>query len=101
MAASSVVHGRTVVGTPGTPVQLTGQPSGVVDWVVFTALSTNTTTVTIGGSNTVRTAAATRNGLTLAAGASSPSLASDDLSDFWVDAGLGAEGVSWTAGVRA
>lgn len=99
--ATRVVHGRTTITLPGTPVRVTQQTGTTVEWVIFTALSTNTTVVTIGGDNSVRAAAATRNGLSLNAGASTPPLAADDLSDFWVDAGLANEGVSWTAGLKS
>lgn len=95
--AKSLVNGRQVVPTPGTPVQLSTSTSTAA-WVVLTALSTNTNPVVVGGAGVVA-AAGTRTGIALGPGASTPAINVDQLSDLYVDVVTAGEGVSYAAGI--
>jgi hypothetical protein len=94
--ANALGTGRQVVAASGTPVQLstTALPC---NWVVVTALSTNTNPVVLGGP-TVVAAAGTRRGIGLAAGQSTPAIPVSDLSAVYIDAVTNGEGVSFTYG---
>lgn len=91
-APTGVGHGRKVVAATGTPEQL---GSARCRSVAVTGLSTNTGLIVIGGDNSVRAAAGTRNGTPIAAGET----ASYDVSDIgalWIDAVTSGEGVSYS-----
>lgn len=98
---SAVGDGLLTVTTAGTRRALnagtfTAVPTSV-NWVVVTALSTNTNPVTVGGPAVVG-AAATRRGIGLGAGVSTPRLDVDDLGKVFVDSVTNGEGVSFVFG---
>lgn len=89
---SNIAHGRKAVTAAGTPVQI---PQSSCRAVAVQALATNTGVVAVGGSNTVRAAAAAaQNGIILSAG-QSVSVDTDDSSDVWIDAAVNGEGVTY------
>lgn len=92
-SGSSVGDGRTVVPVAATRVQL-GASVGPLDSVAVQALEGNTGAVVVGG-NTVVAALETRRGIALSAG-QVVTLATDDLSDVWLDAMVSGEGVTYT-----
>lgn len=95
-----LIDGRKVIAATGTAEPLVLVPRGA-RWLIITALSSNTGIVTIGGSPLA--AVGTREGAALAAGAflqwSQKRDGDLDLSDFFIDASVNGEGVSWAAGV--
>jgi len=90
--ASVIGDGRQVVTTPGTAVALAG--STVIKEVTITSELNNTGTITVGGS-TVVDAEATRRGTPLYPG-DSFTLKSDNLSEIFIDAEIGTDGVSFS-----
>lgn len=103
MPASIVGSGRVTVAAAGTRVQFgaagttmtpaAGAP-GTIRSVWLRAIETNTNVVVIGGSGVVA-AAATRNGIALAATGVPIEVPVDDLGDLWVDAITNGEGVGF------
>ena len=91
---SKLVAGRAEVGTPGTAVQLstTSIPCAIV---IVAAETNNTNDVTVGGS-TVVGALLTRLGIPLGPGDSAV-LATDDVSNVYIDVITATEGVTYLA----
>lgn len=89
--------GRTTVATAGTRVVLGASVS--MESVAVQALSTNTGTVVVGGSDVVA-AAGTRKGIALAAN-DVVSVDTDDLGEIWVDSTVNGEGVNYLVSTEA
>lgn len=82
--------GQKTVSTAGTAVQF---PSVRGEIFAFTALPTNSGTVYVGQDDTNGDVSAST-GFPLTAG-QSVTVAADDLSEFWADAGVNGDAVAW------
>lgn len=92
----NILNGRKVVATAGTPLQIIAANTAIKR-VLITALTTNTGVIAIGGSNAVRAAAGSENGLVIKNTSQPIELLQEDLSKVWIDASVNGEGVTYIA----
>lgn len=88
--------GRKTVAAAGTAVQLTTTTADA-QWVIVTALTSNTSQVNVGASDVIAAAGATERGVPLLAG-DSATLLLDDPSKIYIDSRVTGEGVTYLFG---
>lgn len=86
---STIYHGRQMVSTAGTAVQLASSQS--IKWVIIKALSTNDSVIFVGGSDV-----SAENGYILSPG-EAIGLDIDNLSKVYIDSSTDGDGVSYIA----
>lgn len=90
------VEDSKAVAAAGTPVQLQNHPCSSV---LITARIANTKPIAVGFSNAVRAGAGTEVGFTIKPG-ESREIPCANTNDFWIDAQVNGEGISYTTLVR-